>query len=293
MTTSFGSSVSSNAGGAAGGVAAVGSSPGLGTAVAAVGAVAGAAVGIASAVGALIPATLSNFDTDTPSAMGFIPFDFNPKAITITRTATAPTYKPASGAGAGTPAGSGGAIVSVVKPPEISISDITFEGLTTKWRCDQLFRWMSPPEGPDALAATMTAFGRPVASQPPTITFQWGPPYVGFWYDVKILSTNVVYERFNPIGIPVRAKVTLKMIQQVSKFGSLPTNPTSGGLPGRRTHVMKESESLHSVAMTYYGDPGAWRRIADINGITDPLRVRPGATVYLPGGAELAQGGGR
>jgi nucleoid-associated protein YgaU len=291
MTTSFGANVNSNVGGASGGVAAATSGPGLGTAVAAVGAVAGAAVGIASAVGSLIPASLYNFDTDTPSAMGLIPFDFNPSKITVTRSATAPTYKPASGAGAGTPAGSGGAIVSVVKPPEISISDIIFEGVTTKWRCDQLFRWMSPPEGPDALAATMMAVGRPVASQPPTITFQWGPPMVGFMYEVKLLNTTVVYERFNPIGIPVRAKITLKMIQQVSKYASLPTNPTSGGLPGRRTHVMKHGESLQSVAMTYYGDPGAWRRIADINGFTDPRRVRPGVTVYLPGGAELVQGG--
>jgi nucleoid-associated protein YgaU len=290
MTTSFGAGVSANVGGAAGGVSGAASGS-VGSAVAAVGAVAGAAVGIASAIGSLIPATLSCFDKKTPSAWGLIPFDFNPSKITITRTATAPAYKPASGTGAGSPAGSSGAIVSTVKPAEISISDITFEGLTTKLRCDTLLRWMSPPEGADAFLDTMAAVGRPVESQPPTLTFLWGPPMVGFMYDVKLLNTTISYERFNPLGIPVRAKVTLKMVQQVSKLSTLPTNPTSGGLPGRRTHVLKDGESLQSIAMTYYGNPGAWRRIADINGFTNPGRVRAGATVYLPGGNELAQGG--
>lgn len=291
MTTSFGANVSASASGAAGGVSGAASAPGVGTVVAAVSAVAGAAVGIASAIGSLIPATLSCFDKKTPTAWGLIPFDFNPSKIVISRTAPAPEFKAASGAGAGSPAGSSGAIISKVKPAEISIGDIVFEGLTTKLRCDTLLHWMSPPEGADAFLDTMAAVGRPVESQPPTLTFLWGPPMVGFMYDVKLLSTTINYERFNPIGIPVRAKVTLKMIQQVNSWSSLPTNPTSGGLPGRRTHVLKDGESLQSIAMTYYENPAVWRRIADINGFTNPRRVRSGTTVYLPGGNELAQGG--
>jgi nucleoid-associated protein YgaU len=35
-----------------------------------------------------------------------------------------------------------------------------------------------------------------------------------------------------------------------------------------------------------------WRKIAEINGITDPGRVRPGTTVYLPGPGELTTGEG-
>ena len=37
--------------------------------------------------------------------------------------------------------------------------------------------------------------------------------------------------------------------------------------------------------------PGAWRRVAAVNGVTDPSRIRPGQTVYLPNVDELAEAG--
>jgi nucleoid-associated protein YgaU len=286
MTTSFSSNVSNNALDAKGSVGAAAGSPSLGTALAAAGSIAGAAAGLVSTVASLIPATLSCTDPRTPSQWMLIPFDFNPSKITISRSASQ-SSKTASGPGAGSPSGSSGVVVWKTNPPEISIGDITFEGLTTKLRCDKLLDWMSPPNGADAFAASLATVGRPIQSQIPTLRFIWGPPFAGFFYQVKLTSCTIVYERFNPMGIPVRAKVSLKMIQQVSDWANIPTNPTSGGLPGRRTHVLKSGESLHSVAHTHYGSPGAWRRIADINGITDPSRVRPGTTLYLPGAGEL------
>lgn len=246
----------------------------------------GAAIGVASAVGALIPATIRC--TEVGSSMGLVPFDFNPTKIVITRSASS-TSHPASGTGTGSPTGSGGAIIWKSDPPSISIADIIFEGLTTKLRCDTLLNWQSPPAiSPKAIQNQAT--GNPVDSQPPTLTFQWGPPLVGFMYDVKLTSTTISYERFNPTGIPVRAKVSLKMVQQVSMFSNLPTNPTSGGLPGRHTHVVKSGDSLQSIATAFYGRPQAWRQIADINGINDPARLRPGTTVYLPNAGELNGG---
>jgi nucleoid-associated protein YgaU len=70
-------------------------------------------------------------------------------------------------------------------------------------------------------------------------------------------------------------------------LSQLPTNPTSGGLVGRRTHMLRAGDSLQSVATTYYGRPGMWRQIAAVNRIDDPARVRPGDTIYLPGVGEL------
>jgi nucleoid-associated protein YgaU len=200
---------------------------------------------------------------------------------------------PVAGPGAGNPAGSTGPIVWKSDPPEITISDIIFEGLSTKIRCDGLFNWMSPPGGDDPFAATMAAMGRPIPSEVPTLRFLWGPPIVGFLYKVKLKRCQVTYERFNPTGIPVRAKISLTMQQVPDTLSAIPTNPTSGGAPGRRTHVLKDGESLAGIAHSYYGEAGAWRRIADINGIDDPSRVRPGTTVYLPNGQELEQVGGR
>lgn len=285
MTTSVGANISSNVGGASAAISAAGSSPSVGSVVAAGATVAGAAVGLISTVASLIPATLRCLDFDHPTSIGLVPFDFNPTKITVTRS-TSPEYKTAQGPGAGAPTGSGGAMVWKATPPEVSINDITFEGLTCKLRCDTLLNWMSPP-GDDVKATVAAAMGRPFNSEPPTLTFQWGPPLVGFMYDVKLLSTTIAYERFNPTGIPVRAKVSLKMRQIVSKWANLPTNPTSGGVAGRRTHVVREGDTLHSVANTYFGNPAIWRRIADVNRINDPARLKAGSTLFLPTGDDL------
>jgi nucleoid-associated protein YgaU len=285
MTTSVSADVHSNVGGASNAISAAGAAPSAGTVIAAGAAVAGAAVGLVSTIASLIPATLRCLDFDHPTAIGFVPFDFNPTKITVTRS-TSGDYKTAQGPGAGAPTGSGGAMVWKATPPEVSIGEIIFEGLTCKLRCDTLLNWMSPP-GDDIKASVAAGFGMPFPSEPPTLTFQWGPPLVGFMYDVKLMSTTISYERFNPTGIPVRAKVSLKMRQIVSKWANLPTNPTSGGVSGRRTLVVRDGDTLHSVANTYFRNPAIWRRIAEVNRINDPARLRPGRTLFLPAGDEL------
>jgi nucleoid-associated protein YgaU len=60
-----------------------------------------------------------------------------------------------------------------------------------------------------------------------------------------------------------------------------PQNPTSGG-PPRRSHVLVAGESLATVAYDEYGQPGLWRAIARTNGISDPLRLRPGTSLLIP-----------
>lgn len=269
-------SISGSIGGAVGGVAG------------AVGAVAGAAVGVASALGALIPASI--FCT-YPAAIGVVPFDFNPEAIKFTRSATI-TSRPSAGGGGMTPSGSSGAIPKKQDPPTISIDNIVFEGLTTKPRCDQLMRWNSVPEL-DPIQMKSALLGLPQTVNPPTVIFLWGPPIFGFFYEVMIKQCTFTYERFNPMGIPVRAKVSLSMVQVPNILSQLPTNPTSGGLSGRSTHVFRSGDSLQSLATTYYGRPGMWRQIAAVNKIDDPTRVRPGDTIYLPGVGELDEAGPR
>jgi len=54
--------------------------------------------------------------------------------------------------------------------------------------------------------------------------------------------------------------------------------------------VVKPGETLWSIAQSRYGNPGAWRRIAEVNRIDNPSRVRPGTTVYLPSADELQNG---
>ena len=70
-------------------------------------------------------------------------------------------------------------------------------------------------------------------------------------------------------------------------------NPTSGGVTTLRSHMVVEGDSLPLIAYQEYGDPGAWRVLADANGIDDPMRIRSGSRVLVPDlGQALEAGGG-
>jgi len=46
--------------------------------------------------------------------------------------------------------------------------------------------------------------------------------------------------------------------------------------------VVKRGQSLATIASAEYGDPRAWRIIADANGIENPLGLAPGTRLLLP-----------
>lgn len=252
------------------------SMPGLDAAV-------GIGVGVAAVMGARIPAMLRC--TTWPN-IGVVLFDFNPESITMTRNSTSRTVPtmPKTGAFGGLSGRSQSSVqpTTAVEASAIKLSKVTFNGPMTKFFCDQLLTWMQPNAGFLAMAG-VSGF----VSQPAPLTFQWGPPMVGFMYDCKLKSVSVTYTRFSAIGIPLRAQVDLQLTETPTIWGSMPTNPTSGGLPGRRTHTVAQGESLQSIATEKYGKPGLWRRIAEVNKITDPSHVRPGRTIYLPNPDEL------
>ena len=98
---------------------------------------------------------------------------------------------------------------------------------------------------------------------------------------------------FGYIGDRVGRKVVLTlsvMMMAVPTFllGLLPTNPTSGGIAGRKRHVVNHGESLPLIAAQNYGHPGLWRAIADANGIDDPFRTAPGSVLFLPSVSEIS-----
>ena len=251
------------------------SMPGLDAAV-------GIGVGVAAVMGARIPAMLR---CTTPPNIGLVIFDFNPEKITMSRSSQQKVKPTAPRTGIGAVTGqsqSSGQPTTAVENSQIKISECTFNGPMTKFFCDQLLTWVQPTAG----FAALVGF-KGFSSQPATLTFQWGPPMIGFMYECKLKQVTVTYTRFSAIGIPLRAKVDLQLTETPTIWGSMPTNPTSGGLPGRRSHTVADGESLQSIATEKYGKPGLWRKIAEVNHIKDPARVRPGRTIYLPNPEEL------
>jgi hypothetical protein len=244
----------------------------------------GAGIGIAAMAGARVPASLRC--TTLPN-IGFVLFDFNPTEITFGRTSsTASNAQPGA-------AKSNNTTKKVPNGSKIGVNKVIFEGWDTKLRCDTLLTWMAPDAG--FLGQMLKAItGSNLKTQPPELTFQWGPPMVGFMYTVKMTACTIKYNRFTSAGIPIRAEVGMTFQEIPTLLGSLPQNPTSGGMIGRRRHVVNHGDSLQSISMTNYGTPALWRRIAEVNRITDPARLRPGVTVYLPNADELTStNGGR
>ena len=47
-------------------------------------------------------------------------------------------------------------------------------------------------------------------------------------------------------------------------------------------HLVKDGDSLPSIAYRAYGDATRWRTIADANDIDDPLRLRRGTALTVP-----------
>ena len=130
---------------------------------------------------------------------------------------------------------------------------------------------------------------------PPICRFTWGKggfpgsQFTGKWSSQKrqngfqcvVESVRQRFTLFNPEGVPLRAILTVTLReyrtlkQQIQEIRLASPDHT-------KTHVIRIGETLSGIADEVYGDPGAWRYIADHNGILDPLQLRPGRTLEIP-----------
>lgn len=115
--------------------------------------------------------------------------------------------------------------------------------------------------------------------RPPKVRFQWGKAWS---FDAVITSITQKFTLFKADGTPVRATldVTFQQIKDASLYP--PQNPTSGGVGGERMWVVREGDTLSSIAYAEYGDPTRWRPIADANRLTEVRRLKPGTALAIP-----------
>jgi nucleoid-associated protein YgaU len=149
---------------------------------------------------------------------------------------------------------------TLITPP-VSVKEIT----------DELFASMNATIGGAAGGNAKKAVQRPR-----TITFTFGT----FTFVGVAKSLTVQYLLFDPKGEPLRADVKLALVQWTGKVkGQNPTTRSTGALGA---HTVRDGDSLASLAYTAYGDATLWRRIAEDNGIDNPLQLRSGRTLSVP-----------
>jgi len=223
----------------------------------------------------------------------FVSLDHNPTTYKVGRAAVNSNRGRSGGGGDSGSGGAAGHTNSVFHgndPMTVTLNGGRLEGEMTKLRVDTMLSWLSPASG--LIGAALSAIGSALdftVNEPPNLIVQWGPPAAGLLLTARMTKCEVTYERVDSSGIPLRAMVNLTFKEQPSILSHIPTNPTSGGRPGRRKHVAEEGDTLVSIANSTYGSPSAWRPLAQMNGLDAPDRLRPGQVVYLPSPAELQE----
>ena len=201
-----------------------------------------------------------------------ITFQFNPKEVTIAKTAKW-ERKPAKGAKkAGPPEFTGAEPCKLTL--EMFLDDTAKQDGSVVKAVEQLFSCCVPTE---------ESAGQKKPS-PPIVVLHWGAISS---FPAFVTSVSAKYTLFNGQGMPIRALVSVAMEEMPGE--PFRQNPTSGSQNVRRVHRTVAGDTLASVAYAEYGDPAQWRALAAYNFIDDPLRVRTGTTLLLPAPEELGR----
>jgi hypothetical protein len=144
-------------------------------------------------------------------------------------------------------------------------------------KVEQLLDWCTPSK--DSLSKDHP--------QPPVLKLVWGSNQHLQDHKFYLESVNAKYIMFKADGTPVRATADISLKEVPSDPEG--TNPTSGSIQARRTHVIGQGDTLQSIANREYGKPNLWRGIAVFNDIDDPLRLQLGSRLLLPSLEEAAE----
>jgi len=115
--------------------------------------------------------------------------------------------------------------------------------------------------------------------RPPLCLFQWGPHWQ---FTAVLMSMTVRYTLFRQDGTPVRATANVTFQEAEDDSKQKKTNPTSYAEPGHRRRIVRPQDTLAAIAYEEFGDPNAWREIAELNGIEDPIHLEAGSILAIP-----------
>lgn len=112
---------------------------------------------------------------------------------------------------------------------------------------------------------------------PPECRFVWGS------LDFKGVITTITqrFTMFLETGEPVRATLDLSLQSSQTMKEQYQEIPRQSADRTKRKTI-KLGDQLWSIAADEYEDPGAWRRIAEANGIDNPRVLAAGQSLTIP-----------
>ena len=113
--------------------------------------------------------------------------------------------------------------------------------------------------------------------RPPMCKLTWGEYEV---FRGVLNSLNMKFTMFMPDGMPVRATATCSFIEYATEGVTRSRELHSADV--HKTHIVRDNETLHTIAAHKYNNPALWRTIARANNIVNPRAVRPGMTLIIP-----------
>jgi hypothetical protein len=113
--------------------------------------------------------------------------------------------------------------------------------------------------------------------RPPILSFAWGT----LSFECVLEDLVQRFTLFMNDGTPLRA--ILKVVfKEYSTAATQLSNTRRESADHTKRMVIREGESISSIAAREYNDPGKWRVIAQANHIEDPENIKPGTIVELP-----------
>lgn len=115
----------------------------------------------------------------------------------------------------------------------------------------------------------------PITRAPPILLFSWG----GLNFTCVLESVGQRFTLFAETGMPLRATLNVSF----REYESVEVEVRRGlfvGPPAVRNVVA--GQTLSQIAAEVLGDPGAWRQIAELNGVDNPRKLIPGAALVVP-----------
>lgn len=99
-------------------------------------------------------------------------------------------------------------------------------------------------------------------------------------------NVTKTFTRFSAQGVPTRATLTCQFLE----YEDAETNIKKLNPIDDPTRIIKQGETLSSIAREEYGDATLWRVIADANRLTNPRQLMVGSLLTVP---PLPRGAGR